>query len=89
MRVKIIEVMAMGKTIISTAIGAEGIEAENNKNILLANNKEEFISQISKCVADKQICETIGDNAKKFVQEKFSTSSTATNLIDFYKKQIA
>jgi len=88
MRVKIIEGMAMGKVIISTAIGAEGIEAENNKNILLANNKEEFISQIRKCITDKQICETLGENAKKFVQDIFSARSTAKNLIDFYKKQI-
>ena len=42
MRVKIIEGMAFAKTIISTAVGAEGIEYENGKNILIANSEEEL-----------------------------------------------
>ena len=46
MRVKIVEGMAMQKCIISTSIGAEGINFENGTNIIIANNQEEFYEAI-------------------------------------------
>jgi len=42
MRVKIIEGMALGKVIVTTAVGAEGIETENNKNIIIASAAASF-----------------------------------------------
>ena len=47
MRIKIIEAMAMGKTVISTSIGLEGINATHQKNVIIANSKEEFIIEIN------------------------------------------
>ncbi len=38
MRIKIIEGMALGRVIISTTIGAEGIDYKDGQNILIANN---------------------------------------------------
>jgi len=41
-RLKILDAMAMGKAIVSTSVGCEGINASNDKNILIADNPEDF-----------------------------------------------
>lgn len=86
MRIKIIEGMARGNTVISTTIGAEGISCTNEKNILIANSPEEFISQISKCVENHQLCTEIGIQAKQFIAEEFDNKTITNKLIRFYNQ---
>jgi glycosyltransferase involved in cell wall biosynthesis len=88
MRVKIIEGMALGKTIISTVIGAEGIEYENKKNILIANTELEFIEAINKCVTDKTYSDTICKNARILVENKYDNQKICKKLSDFYETLI-
>lgn len=84
MRVKIIEAMALGKPIVSTTIGAEGIDVEDGKNILIANTATEFLSQIEKCIANQKFCESIGNSAKAVIIEKYATNTITEKLINFY-----
>ena len=88
MRIKIIEGMALGKTIVTTDIGTEGIPTENGNNILIANDADQFTEAISLLIKDRQLFEQIGKNAIGFIQEKFDNLSQAGALVDFYKKQI-
>ncbi len=88
MRVKIIEGMALGKTIISTAIGSEGIEYENGKNMLVANTAQEFTDAINKCVSDKSYCDTISKNARLLVENKYDNKKICEKLSAFYKTLI-
>ena len=50
-RVKILEGMALGKVIITTRIGLEGIPAIDRKHVLIADTKEEMIEAIQYCYA--------------------------------------
>ena len=88
-RIKIIEGMALAKTIISTKLGAEGIHYENNKNILIANSPEEYVNQIEKCIKSKELCETIGVNARKLIEEEYDNKKIIGKLVDFYEKIIS
>lgn len=88
MRVKIIEGMALRKTIISTAIGAEGIEYENNKNILIANTESEFIEALNKCISDRSFSDNIAQNAKSLVESKYDNLKICKKLSDFYQTLI-
>ncbi len=85
-RIKIIEGMALGKTIISTKLGAEGIHYEENKNILIANTPEEFVDQIEKCIKLKELCETIGLNARKLIEEEYDNEKIIQKLVKFYEE---
>jgi polysaccharide biosynthesis protein PslH len=87
-RVKIIEGLALGKTIISTKIGAEGIDYKNGENILIANNAEEFTASISKLFVDEEYFKTIGRNARKLAEEKFDNKVLTKQLVDFYKRTL-
>jgi glycosyltransferase involved in cell wall biosynthesis len=85
-RVKILEAMALGKVVISTTIGAEGIDFRDGENILIADTKEKFLEQIMRCLADRRLCQTIGEKASEFVKEKYDLNKIAKNLLEFYNK---
>ncbi|WP_183562347.1 glycosyltransferase family 4 protein [Mucilaginibacter sp. SP1R1] len=86
MRVKIVEGMAMQKCIISTSLGAEGINFENGKNIIIANNQEEFYEAIERCITDEDHCRSIGINARKLVEEQHDVNTVAQDLAGFYSR---
>ncbi len=85
MRVKIIEGMAMGKVVISTSIGAEGIECTNNKNIIIANTPEEFINSIKFVFQDEALNNSLSKNAREFVSANYDNSKICKELVQFYK----
>ncbi len=88
-RVKIIEAMALKKVVISTTIGAKGINCEHKKNILIADSPTEFSEMISLIVSDSSLRKTISENAGKFVEENYDNRIITKKLISFYKKLIA
>lgn len=88
MRVKIIEGLALGKTIISTPIGAEGIDYDNGNNIVIVDKATDFLNNINKLINNIDEIDRIGKNAVNFAKEKFDNNSIAKDLIDFYQKNI-
>lgn len=86
MRIKIIEGMALGKPIVTTDIGTEGIPTEDGNNILIANDADQFTEAITRLINDRELSDRIGKNAIGFIQEKFDNLSQAGALIEFYKQ---
>ena len=87
-RVKIIEGMAMGKAVISTTIGAEGIECENGKDILIADTKEEFLMQINRCLSDEKFLLQLGINANKTIMTNHHAKTIINDLLSFFQTKI-
>lgn len=85
MRVKIVEGMAMEKCIISTSLGAEGINFTNGANILIANNRQEFYDAIERCITDEEFCRNIGLNARRLIEEQHDVHVVAPKLVAFYQ----
>ena len=85
-RIKIIEGMAAGKTIISTSLGAEGIGYTNHENILIANAPCEFFEMISICVAGKEVTEKIGKQARALIESHYMPGNIIQKLLAFYKQ---
>lgn len=83
-RVKIIEGMALGKTIISTSIGAEGLDVVDGKHILIANTPKEMIEAIGQCVKSPDICKFIGESARQYVSLHHNNETISNKIIDFY-----
>lgn len=86
-RIKIIEGMAAGKAIISTTIGAEGINCTNEQNIFLADQPSEFSVVISKVVENKNLCRQVGENARKLVEKEYQQKDLIRKMLAFYEKQ--
>lgn len=88
MRVKIIEGLALGKAIVSTGIGAEGIAVEKGKHILLADEADEFIQAVSNLIEDRDLYDQLCKNAIDFIHDKFDNLAIAESLTDFYKQYL-
>ncbi|MDO9188014.1 MAG: glycosyltransferase family 4 protein [Bacteroidia bacterium] len=86
MRVKIIEGLALGKTIVTTSIGAEGIDCENNKNCIIADDATTFAEAISKCISEKTFYNEIGKNAKILALQQYNNADICKRLVQFYQK---
>lgn len=83
-RIKIIEGMAMGKVIITTTIGAEGINYTHNQNIIIANSPNEFKEAVEMlCNSPEKVVE-IGENARSLIQKEHNNESAVKELIRFY-----
>ena len=63
-RFKIIEAAAYGKPIVSTAIGAEGIELSPGSEILIRDDTKRFAETCIELLKDSALCETIGKAAR-------------------------
>ena len=85
-RIKIIEGMACGKTIISTTIGAEGIHYTNLENILIADEPVDFMEMISSCMNDRIFLNRIGKNARELVKKDYDRDLIIQKLLGFYQK---
>lgn len=84
-RAKIIEAMALGKAIITTSKGIEGIECNNGKEVIIADSPEEFVKAILKVATSKEKCLKIGSAARQFALDHFSIEKCATAMIQFYR----
>ncbi|MBI9069258.1 MAG: glycosyltransferase [Salinivirgaceae bacterium] len=88
MRIKIIEGMARGKCILTTPVGAEGIPAENNKEIFICNNAEEWVKNILYLINNNDQIVVCGNNAFNFAQQNYNNQTLTSKLFEFYQKQL-
>ncbi len=68
-RLKILEAWSMGKAVISTPIGIEGIIASENINYLQVKNVSDWLIHISSIINNKSIRESLEKNALKAVEK--------------------
>lgn len=76
-RIKIFEAMAMGKPVVSTTIGAEGLKVNHDEHILLADTAEDFEAAVSRLLTGVEERRRIGQAARKLVDENFSAEPVA------------
>ncbi|MBL56725.1 MAG: hypothetical protein CMP61_06025 [Flavobacteriales bacterium] len=86
MRIKIIEGMALGKVIISTTIGAEGINCTSGENIIIADSPDNFAQAILHCLKHPEYCEFIGKNARKLIENEYANAHISKKMISFFEE---
>ena len=85
MRIKIVEGMALGKTMLTTTLGVEGIPAKDGKEVMIADDPKDFADKICSLVENRELFNEIGKNAFNFVHQSFDNRIIAKSLIEFYK----
>jgi glycosyltransferase involved in cell wall biosynthesis len=76
-RIKVYEAMAMGAPVISTSIGAEGLDYTHGKNILIADTAEAFANECIALLGNAEMSAGIAAEARRHVAEKYSWTSVA------------
>ncbi len=88
MRIKIIEAMAQGRTVITSSVGLEGINAADQHDVFIADNKDQFIDIVISLLDNQEQLEKTGSNAFQFVKQNFDIFACTSSLIDFYKDKL-
>jgi glycosyltransferase involved in cell wall biosynthesis len=83
-RLKILEAMAMGKPVVSTTLGAEGIEAVPDRDILIEDEPAGFANAVSRLLAEPSLAARIGRSARQLAIERYAWSGAARALEGFY-----
>ncbi|MBC7229731.1 MAG: glycosyltransferase [Actinobacteria bacterium] len=71
-RGKLLEAMAMGLPIVTTALGAEGVEAENGREMVIADDPAAFADAVARLLEDDEACALLGERAREMAVECFS-----------------
>lgn len=80
-RIKIFEAMAMGKAVVSTSIGAEGLPVTHGENILLADKPEDFAESVVRLLANANERDRLAIAARKLVENYYSWPAV-TDVLD-------
>jgi glycosyltransferase involved in cell wall biosynthesis len=88
MRVKILEGMALGKVVLSTSLGLEGIEARDEKEVFIANTPEGFINNLNMLLENEQKLLEVGQQAQELVAEQYDNLQIAKKLARVYKSHL-
>ena len=76
-RLKVFEAMAMGKPIVSTSLGVEGLLVVDDENALLADTPVEFVEKVSRMFESVDLRRRLTDRAFDMVLERYSTEPIA------------
>ena len=84
-RLKILEAMAAGCAVVSTSVGAEGLEVSDGKNILIADTPKEFVRAVVEVIDNADRQKRLGANARELVDSKYDWEAIASVHDDLYR----
>jgi glycosyltransferase involved in cell wall biosynthesis len=84
-RIKIIESMLHGKPVVTTTVGAEGINFTDRHDILIANTVDEFVYGILSLSTNADLRKIVGTNAHELIHLDHNMSIITPQLVQFYQ----
>jgi sugar transferase (PEP-CTERM/EpsH1 system associated) len=79
-RLKIFEAMAMGKAVVSTTVGAEGLPVRTGEHVLLADQPADFADAVVRLLRDVDARRSLEAAARALVVERYDWSAVAGEL---------
>lgn len=86
-RVKILEGLTMGKAIVTTSIGAEGIPVQPGNELLIADTPENFANSVMQLLDSSGRIQQFGNEAFRFASEHYRYDKTVVPFLQFLDKQ--
>jgi len=88
-RLKILEAMAMKRAVVSTTVGAEGLNVADGTNILLADTPTTFIDAVCGVLADRERANRLGCAGRELVEACYGWDPLAQKLEQFLCEVVA
>jgi polysaccharide biosynthesis protein PslH len=79
-RFKILESWAMGRAVVSTTIGAEGLPYHDGENILIADSPADFCSRVALLLRDSELRKRLATAGRTVVEQHFSWQKIVADL---------
>ncbi len=84
-KIKVLEGMALGRVVVTTQIGVEGIPAQNGRHLLIANNPAEFEQQLKWCFENPKAAAEMGEQAREFIRQNFDLTEIGRKVLLAYE----
>jgi sugar transferase (PEP-CTERM/EpsH1 system associated) len=88
-RLKIFEAMAMGKAVVSTTVGAEGLPVTSGRNIVVADEPARFAQAVVHMIRDVDARRQIEAEARRIVVERYDWSAVAQDFEEALARVVA
>jgi glycosyltransferase involved in cell wall biosynthesis len=79
-RLKILEALAAGKAVVSTSIGAEGLELNSEEHLLIADSRDDFARSVIELLMSKKRRQYLGEKGREFVTQRYGWDGIAIRL---------
>jgi sugar transferase (PEP-CTERM/EpsH1 system associated) len=83
-RLKILEAMAMGRPVVSTRVGCEGLAVTPGKDILVADRPQDVAARVIELLKDPDRAETLGQAGRTLVERSYDWESLADRLEEIW-----
>ena len=88
-RLKILEAWAMARPVVSTSLGAEGLDAEPGRHLLIADDPSDFASAVLRVLGEPGLAGELGRAGRSLACERYSWRGTAALLEGFFRQVLA
>jgi glycosyltransferase involved in cell wall biosynthesis len=88
MRAKILEALSLGRNVITTNVGLEGIDVKDLNAVYVADKPEEFIDYLNQLIRQNGEVQSHGLKARSFILEAYNYRKVAASLFQIYSKCI-
>ncbi len=85
-RLKIVEAMAMGRPVVSTTLGAEGLDVVSGRDLLIADEPETFAAALLRVLDDRELGDRLGTAARQLAVARYAWTAAADTLESFFKE---
>jgi glycosyltransferase involved in cell wall biosynthesis len=80
--------MMLGRVVLTTTIGLEGIHAVDGEDVLVANTDYDFQAKIDLCIKNPKLVHQMGRNARKLMETDFNTIKIALKVLEMLNAYI-
>lgn len=84
-RLKILDAWAMGKAVVSTSVGCEGLDARDGRNILIRDRAEDFAEAVLSILTNSRLRQQLGSEARRTVENKYDWEVIGRPMLEQYR----
>lgn len=87
-RLKILESMALGRPVVSTSIGCEGLNVRHNEHLLIADQPDKFAESVVRLLQDTALYDRLADQARELVETQYGWNTIAKKMVIIYDQLV-
>jgi glycosyltransferase involved in cell wall biosynthesis len=87
-RLKILEALAAGKAVVSTSVGAEGLELQAGRHLLVADSPDDFATRVVSLLESPTERTRLANDGRQFVLERYGWDSIAADLGKIWREAV-
>jgi len=84
-RLKILEAMALGRPIVSTSIGAAGLDAADGEHLAIADRPREFAARVADIFREPEKTRLMAERARRLVESRYDWDDLASKQLRAYE----